>query len=362
MATAKRKLMHLAAILVLLVWNNCNGNNGPAGVVAVPAVIVMGDSTVDVGVNNNIPTVFKANWPPYGRDFPGQQATGRFCDGMLIPDFIAQRLGHQAPFQLAFNDPNAKGAVLLQGINTASSGGGYWDNTGSGLCFSLSQQVEWISQWKGNVTLLVGEASAASITEQAVFTLSTGSNDWLNSYFVNPSNMQKYTPSQYTDLLIGFLQNRLQDLYNLGARRFAVVSLPPIGCIPLETLLHNTNGKCADDLNNAAVTFNTALQSLLSSLQGSMAGTTFVYLDAFTQLYDAFNNPSQFGIVHSPTADACCHFVGSVPAAGVLCNGDSPVCANADEYLFWDAFHPTQFFNQKVADVFYGILSSAMGF
>ena len=59
----------------------------------VPAVIVFGDSTVDAGNNNFIPTIARANFPPYGRDFPGGRATGRFCNGRLATDFISEALG-----------------------------------------------------------------------------------------------------------------------------------------------------------------------------------------------------------------------------------------------------------------------------
>lgn len=52
------------------------------------AVLVFGDSTVDPGNNNYIATAFKANFPPYGRSFPGKKATGRFTDGRMVTDFI----------------------------------------------------------------------------------------------------------------------------------------------------------------------------------------------------------------------------------------------------------------------------------
>lgn len=52
----------------------------------VPAIITFGDSSVDVGNNDYIHTFFKANYPPYGRDFANQEATGRFTNGKLATD------------------------------------------------------------------------------------------------------------------------------------------------------------------------------------------------------------------------------------------------------------------------------------
>jgi len=57
----------------------------------VSAVLVFGDSTVDPGNNNNLSTVFKSNFRPYGKDFAtGQMPTGRFTDGRLTTDFIGK--------------------------------------------------------------------------------------------------------------------------------------------------------------------------------------------------------------------------------------------------------------------------------
>ena len=54
----------------------------------IPGMVVFGDSTVDVGNNNYLQSVVKSNFAPYGRTFPGNVATGRFCDGKLAVDLI----------------------------------------------------------------------------------------------------------------------------------------------------------------------------------------------------------------------------------------------------------------------------------
>ena len=54
----------------------------------VPAPFLFGDSAVDVGNNNNLWTIVKANFPPYGRDFVNKTSTGRFSNGKLSTDFI----------------------------------------------------------------------------------------------------------------------------------------------------------------------------------------------------------------------------------------------------------------------------------
>lgn len=55
---------------------------------AQPANFVFGDSLVDVGNNNYIASLSKANYPPFGIDFG--RPTGRFTNGRTIVDIIGK--------------------------------------------------------------------------------------------------------------------------------------------------------------------------------------------------------------------------------------------------------------------------------
>lgn len=57
----------------------------------VPAIFIFGDSVVDVGNNNRLLTIVKADFPPYGRDFINHKPTGRFCNGKLTTDFTGSQ-------------------------------------------------------------------------------------------------------------------------------------------------------------------------------------------------------------------------------------------------------------------------------
>lgn len=81
-----RELRTLAGIgLVALLLLQLAGDGGAQPL--VPAIFTFGDSAVDVGNNDYLKTIFRADFPPYGRDFPNHQATGRFCNGKLATDF-----------------------------------------------------------------------------------------------------------------------------------------------------------------------------------------------------------------------------------------------------------------------------------
>lgn len=77
---AAKSIMFLSLMLVL--------------VAVVPKVesrafFVFGDSLVDNGNNNYLATTARADAPPYGIDFPTHRATGRFSNGLNIPDLIS---------------------------------------------------------------------------------------------------------------------------------------------------------------------------------------------------------------------------------------------------------------------------------
>jgi hypothetical protein len=59
-----------------------------AGPLKFPALLAFGDSVADTGNNNYVRTIVRANFPPYGKDFAGHKATGRFCDGKVSVDFL----------------------------------------------------------------------------------------------------------------------------------------------------------------------------------------------------------------------------------------------------------------------------------
>ncbi|CAI0629448.1 unnamed protein product [Linum tenue] len=99
-------------------------NSSTAAAGDVPAVFALGDSFVDTGNNNYVVTIAKSNFPPYGRDFPGETPTGRFSNGRLIPDFLAKTLGVKNLLP-PYKDPTLKLEDLRTGVSFGSAGAGY---------------------------------------------------------------------------------------------------------------------------------------------------------------------------------------------------------------------------------------------
>lgn len=74
-----------SVVLCLVIFPRfLSGNSDPR---LAPALYVLGDSLLDSGNNNFLPTLARADFKPYGVNFPGG-ATGRFTNGRTVADFI----------------------------------------------------------------------------------------------------------------------------------------------------------------------------------------------------------------------------------------------------------------------------------
>jgi phospholipase/lecithinase/hemolysin len=84
----------------------------------------------------------------------------------------------------------------------------------------------------------------------------------------------------------------------MGARKLALISLPPIGCMPFERLLSpsGTASSCVSSINREARGFNRELLALSIRMQKRLSDARIVYLDIYAISMDAITNPAKYGI------------------------------------------------------------------
>ncbi|RZS29089.1 hypothetical protein BHM03_00062765 [Ensete ventricosum] len=111
-----------------------------------PAVFVFGDSLVDVGNNNFLPSdAPKVNFPPWGIDYPGRTPTGRCTNGFNYADYIGMHY--------------------------------------------FGSSIEDFEQVAANLTERLGKQSVALFLEKSLFNLIIGSNDIYTLYsLLSPGN------------------------------------------------------------------------------------------------------------------------------------------------------------------------------
>ncbi|XP_010689974.2 GDSL esterase/lipase At5g22810 [Beta vulgaris subsp. vulgaris] len=333
---------YIYLVIFLLVSIGVNGQP------IVPALFIFGDSVVDVGNNNNLHTIVKSDFLPYGRDFSYHQPTGRFCNGKLATDFTAETIGFTS-YQPAYLSTEATGENLLIGANFASASSGYHASTPKIYnTIPLSEQLEHYMDYQKKLELVAGQDNATLIITQGIYLISAGSSDFLQNYYINPLLYKLYSPEEFSHVLVQQFADLVRKLYWLGARKVGVTSLPPLGCLPAAiTIFGEDSNDCVDHINKDAMTFNDMLNSTSEELQSQLSNLTLVVFDIYQPLYQLVTKPEDNGFVEA--RKACCGT--GVVETSYLCNSKSPgTCSNASEYVFWDGFHPSEATNRILSD------------
>ncbi|MCD7451665.1 hypothetical protein HAX54_012986 [Datura stramonium] len=271
----------------------------------VPCYFIFGDSVVDNGNNNDLITTAKANYFPYGIDFPTGPQNGRFTNGRTKVDFIAELIGFDTfipPFA------TARGNEILKGVNYGSGVAGIRDETGYrwGDRISMNRQLlnHKLTILRIN-SILRNVTAARSLLNKCLYTIDMGNNDYLNNYLeprFYPSSLL-YTPDEFARVLVQQFGTQLRSLHEFGARKVAVSNIGLLGCLPEETRRFRK-----------------------SPASGCLT---------------VFDSP-------------CC-IVSNTTSKGQCVEGQIP-CNNRNQYVFFDNFHPTEVANMATARRSYNAL------
>ncbi|KAE8659683.1 GDSL esterase/lipase [Hibiscus syriacus] len=289
----------------------------------VTCVVVFGDSSVDPGNNNYIATPMKGNFFPYGKDFFRGRPTGRFSNGRLATDFIAEALGYSKAIR-PFLHKRLRPVDILHGVSFASAASGYDELTANlSNVLPLSKQLEYFREYKMRLRQMVGGRKAESIIKNAVAVLSMGTNDFLQNYYLEPIRPKQYTLEEYQNYLASCMSEDVKICWFLILTDDA----------------KSWNYKISGSWG-ACPGLYAPYQD--SNEPGNMCGEENVrdeigYVDAYGIFQDAVNNPEKHGLIE--TSKGCCG-TGTVEY-GDTCKGMS-TCADASKYIFWDAVHPTE--------------------
>ncbi|KAL5211229.1 hypothetical protein ABZP36_022076 [Zizania latifolia] len=354
-------MMSLRVITILVAFLVSGGVLGSAAAATagerrevhlVPAVYVFGDSTVDVGNNQYLPGDSPMQLP-YGIDFPHSRSTGRFSNGYNVADFIAKLLGFKRspPAYLSLTPQTSRQLMRgFRGANYASGGSGVLDTTGKTL--TLTKQIEYFAATKSSMMTNGGSNGSSAIEEllsKSLFLISDGGNDMFA--FIVQKRAASEVPSFYADILSNYTRH-IQALYSLGARRFGILDVPPVGCVPSVRVISpaGANG-CVDSANDLARGFNDELRSLMAKLAGSgaMPGMSYSVGSSYNVVSYLVANPEAAGF--KDVASACCG--GGRLNAQTGCTPNATYCGNRNEYLFCDGVHGTQASSRKGAVAIY---------
>ncbi|PWA83005.1 SGNH hydrolase-type esterase domain-containing protein [Artemisia annua] len=312
----------------------------------VPCYFIFGDSLVDSGNNNKLATAAKANYRPYGIDFP-QGITGRFTNGRTVADLIGEFLGFTEfipPYATATDNE------IRTGVNYGSGSAGIREESGSHLGdrISLDRQLNNHVTTISRLSLLQSNKTFTNeYLKKCIYLSNIGSNDYINNYLM-PNNYPTrniYTVDEYAALLVEQYFQQLKMLYDLGARKVAVFGLGQIGCAPAEIARFGTNGKpCVEWINDAVKIFNEKLKSIVNELNNDYPDGKFTFINL-----TSISAPQGDLPIPSPP---CCR-VGE----DGQCVPNSTPCLLRALSVFYDGFHPTETANTVIATRSYIALS-----
>ncbi|KEH18898.1 putative SGNH hydrolase-type esterase domain-containing protein [Medicago truncatula] len=277
------------------------------------ALFVFGDSLFDVGNNNFIDTTTdnQANYPPYGETF-FKYPTGRFSDGRVIPDFIAEYA--KLPLIQSYF-PRVQ--EYVNGINFASAGAGALVETHEGLVKDLKTQLTYFKNVKQELRQKLGDAETTTLLAKAVYLINIGSNDYFSE------NSSLYTHEKYVSMVVGNLTDVIKGIHEIGGRKFGILNQPSLGCFPtIKAFVNGTKSdSCIEEFSALAKLHNNVLSVQLNKLKKQIKGFKYSYFNFFDFSYEFINNPSKYGLKEGGVA--CC---GSGPYNGYYsCGGKREV-------------------------------------
>jgi len=319
-----------------------------------PRLFSFGDSLADTG---NFPFYYGNNSgepalrPPYGETF-FRRATGRFSNGRLILDFIADtmRLPFARPYLSGRRAEDfACGANFAVGGATALGPDFFRDrgfNIGDGRVH-LDLEMKW---FRNLLDLLCpgGRSGCLDMMSQSLFLVGEiGGNDYNLPLLsrVPIEKIRSFTPS-----VVAKISSTITELIGVGAKTLVVPGNLPIGCVPRYLSIFRSDNKedyepesgCLRWMNEFSEYHNKLLVEELEKLRKVHPDVSIIYADYYGAAMEIFLSPERFGI-EEPLV-ACCGGEGSHGVSpAVACGyGEYKVCDNPDKYGSWDGFHPSE--------------------
>ncbi|KAL5218821.1 hypothetical protein ABZP36_019505 [Zizania latifolia] len=346
-------------LLLLLVCAHAAAETGAgypaaAGGTGYTRMFSFGDSVTDAGNLVTIAPNSSVASLPYGQTFFGRP-TGRFCDGRLIVDFLAEALG------LPLLTPFLRGKTaddFRQGANFAVAGAtalsqDFFKEMGLDLTiippFSLDVQLEW---FKGVLQMVAStDQERKEIMSKSLFVLGEiGGNDYNHPFFQNRSFTAEIKP--LVPKVIAKIESAIKVLLSLGAKTIIVPGNFPVGCIPMYlTMFQNvTDAKehdsfgCIKWLNDFSEYHNHALNRMLNQIVLHDPTVTIFYGDYYGATLQITRHPLLYGFKKDSILRACCGDGGRYNSNSLFSCGfpSSSVCPDPSTYISWDGLHLTE--------------------
>ncbi|MGA7179583.1 MAG: SGNH/GDSL hydrolase family protein [Thiobacillaceae bacterium] len=304
----KKYFAHLATLIASLLLGT--------SVWATPfdGLYVFGDSLSDAGNNPSaVLSIYKILGTFYnvpGVCDPGHPCppydSGRYSNGPVAAEYVANAILPGGANPTNFFSFAVAGATT--GIGNYGDGGKAGSKGAYGLP-GIAQEIGLYNSLSGGVA-----------DPNALYFVWGGANDFLTL--------------DYPTLAAQNIAAYVAELAGEGATHILVPNLPDLGLTPYVQSLGSTAVATAQGFSQL---FNTTLAGLLDNLDSQFPNADIIQFDTYSFLNDVVANPARYGF--TDTQDACL-------------SSQLVPCANPNQYVFWDGFHPTTQADAVIAAAF----------
>lgn len=327
-----------------------------------PAVFNFGDSNSDTG---GLSAMFGQAPPPNGETF-FHSPSGRYCDGRLLIDFIAEGLG--LPYLSPFLD--SMGTNFSHGANYATAGStirrqnttifqsGY---SPISLDIQYAEFFDFLN--KSQIIREKGDVFKNLFPEKdkfssALYTFDIGQNDLTAGYQLNMTTEQV---KAYVPDVISKFATVIKKVYDRGGRSFWIHNTGPVGCLPyvmdryLIAVAQVDKYGCASPFNDVAQYFNEKLKAAVHQLRKTLPQAAITYVDLYSVKYSLVAQAKKLGF--GDPFLVCCGHGGKYNfnnarrcGATKMIKGEELLiaksCENPSLRILWDGIHFTEAANK----------------
>ncbi|XP_022848005.1 GDSL esterase/lipase At1g28570-like isoform X1 [Olea europaea var. sylvestris] len=313
------------------------------------SIISFGDSLADTGNLLYLESTSSNEKPPsgflpYGETF-FHHPTGRFSDGRLIIDFIAQDMG--LPFVPPFHgEGNVSRRNYRKGVNFAVGGStaledSFFAKIGVKIPYanvSLAAQLSWFKEFLSTICHKPSKCKKFLQTS-LVLMGEIGGNDYNHAFFGGKNE----EVALFIPQVVKAIGVTIEELIKLGATTLIVPGNFPIGCSSYYlTYFERYKGKYNRDPNTGCISWlnmfseyhNSLLQMELERIRQIHAHTTIIYADYDNAAMSIYLSLDKYGFTKG-TLTACCGGEGPFNVSlTVHCGASgSTTCEDPSKYV-----------------------------